>query len=234
MREIRKPDLIVFDLDDTLYDYEKANQLASNQLHLLMSAQLGCEQDEIVVAYSQARLNVKQRLGNTASSHSRLLYISETLRLLGVRPDSVSLIEYEDSYWLTFIDGIELFPNVIDIIEAIKVRKISLALVTDLTSRIQYLKLSKLGINDKFDLIITSEEAGGDKSSGLPFGLLKQFTKAPPSHSWYFGDSNFDYPKSEAKELTFFKKVKKVDEQKKSHVIQFEDYLSLTEFIKYL
>lgn len=45
----------------------------------------------------------------------------------------------------------------------LRLGKARLALVTDLSSQIQLSKLAWLGLGKVFELIITSEEAGGEK-----------------------------------------------------------------------
>jgi putative hydrolase of the HAD superfamily len=227
MREIKQPNFVVFDLDNTLYDYEKCNLFASTGLFQLISDDYSIDIPTVSTAFSQARNSVKQRLGSSASSHSRLLYISETLRMLEVKPNALSLIKYEDLFWNLYLEKMELFPEVREIINAFEDRGVRMAIVTDLTLYVQLRKLSKLGLGDKFHLIISSEDAGGDKSSGLPFLLLRNFVKIPQTHAWYFGDSIHDYPKAESKRLTFFYKVEVLQENLEAHIVQFQDYASL-------
>ncbi len=227
MREIKQPNFVVFDLDNTLYDYEKSNQFASMGLFQLISNDYSIDVPTVFTAFSQARNSVKQRLGRSASSHSRLLYISEALRMLDVKPNALSLIKYEDLFWNLYLEKMELFPEAKELLDAIEEEGIPMAIVTDLTLYIQLRKLSRLGLHDKFDLIISSEDAGGDKSSGLPFLLLKNHVKQTPAHTWYFGDSIHDYPKAESKRLTFFYKVEVLQENLEAHIVQFQDYASL-------
>jgi putative hydrolase of the HAD superfamily len=232
MREIKQPNFVVFDLDNTLYDYEKSNQFASTGLFQLISNDYSIDIPTIFTAFSQARNSVKQRLGSSASSHSRLLYISEAFRMLDIKPNALSLIKYEDLFWNLYLEKMELFPEAKELLNAIEDRGIPMAIVTDLTLYIQLRKLSRLGLHDKFDLIISSEDAGGNKSSGLPFLLLMNYVKQAPVHIWYFGDSIHDYPESESTKLTFFHKVEKLKNSSESHVIEFQDYQALKNMLK--
>jgi putative hydrolase of the HAD superfamily len=227
MREIKQPNFVVFDLDNTLYDYEKSNQFASTGLFQLISNDYSIDVPTVFTAFSQARNSVKQRLGSSASSHSRLLYISEALRMLDVKPNALSLIKYEELFWNLYLEKMELFPKAMELLDAIEDRGIPMAIVTDLTLYVQLRKLSRLGLHDKFDLIISSEDAGGDKTSGLPFLLLMNHVKQTPAHTWYFGDSIHDYPESESPKLTFFYKVKVPQKNVEEHIVEFKDYGSL-------
>jgi putative hydrolase of the HAD superfamily len=201
------PPLVVFDLDDTLYDYERANDQASSALISEFSSLAKVSKEIIAEHLVWARENVKHRLGSTASSHSRMLYISESFRLLKLPPDTGQFLHLEELFWKTFLADIELFPGAKELLELLKDQGISLALVTDLTSSIQYRKLNKLGLNGIFDIILTSEEVGGDKVSELSFRLLEELLGSVTLSTWFFGDSEFDRVQMNRSESIFFKKV---------------------------
>ena len=78
MPKLPHPSLIIFDLDNTLYDYVRPNTFATATLIEKISFQTSLNTIEVKSALDASRLNVKQRLGQTASSHNRLLYISES------------------------------------------------------------------------------------------------------------------------------------------------------------
>ena len=99
--------------------------------------------------------------------------------------------------------------------------------MTDLTSSIQYRKINKLGLNGFFELIVTSEEAGGDKSTGLPFRLLEGSLKTDCNSAWFFGDSSFDRPIESNLETLFFKKVVTLGVFENLSGFEFSDYLRL-------
>ena len=85
-----------------------------------------------------------------------------------------------------------------------RLAKTRLVLVTDLTSHIQLRKLAWLGLDKTFEVIVTSEEAGGDKKTGLPEAFLKELV-SPVDEIWSVGDQDWDhiFPG----ESKFFKKV---------------------------
>lgn len=188
-----RPKLVVFDLDNTFYEYDSAHEFAFSTLLSELQAISGLPKITALEIYENARAKVKIRLASTASSHSRLLYLSEFFSLLNLELNILELLRIEDIYWDSFLFRMRLFPDSTNFVEKLLTLGIDCALVTDLTSKIQYKKLEKLKLVNKFKFIITSEEAGGDKSTDLPWKLLDERAELSQySTIWYVGDSNFD------------------------------------------
>ena len=76
---ISKPDAIVFDTDNTLYEYEPANAKAEKAVEIKVQNLLGINHNIFNSTYLQSKREIKAQLGNTASSHSRLLYFQRFL-----------------------------------------------------------------------------------------------------------------------------------------------------------
>jgi FMN phosphatase YigB (HAD superfamily) len=229
--KLPRPSLVVFDLDNTLYDYEFPNTFATQKIISEISLLTEIDSLEVKSALDTSRLNVKQRLGNTASSHSRLLYISEIYRLLNQIPDVEVFLNLEELFWNSYFSQMELFPGVIEFIQLLQKIGIPLAMVTDLTSNIQYRKLIKLGLNSHFDFILTSEEAGGDKSSGFPFELLHKISPTLPGSAWFIGDGDFDRPVTANCDAIFFKKTKSRFTSGQASEIVFQHFDELKGFV---
>lgn len=199
-----RPELAIFDLDNTLYDYEIANASGQEALNSFLSQHLGRPELEISQLLDESRQRVKSRLGGTASSHSRLLYIRDLLVQLRVFTNAAFALECEQVFWREYLNKTQLFPGVEELFSVLRLAKTRLVLVTDLTSQIQLRKLAWLGLDKTFELIVTSEEAGGDKKTGLPEALLKELV-SPVDEIWSVGDQDWDH--IFAGESKFFKKV---------------------------
>lgn len=234
MTKLIRPSLAIFDLDDTFYDYNKRNDIASLGLIHAMCDYSGISETLVSKALENGRVTVKNRLGKSASSHSRLLYISEAFRELSLLPDVDEFISLEEVFWGTFLSEIELYPGVKQTLNSLKNLNVGLVLVTDLTSNIQYKKISKLGLNGYFDFILTSEEAGGDKQTNRPFEILESQMGALMQSTWFFGDSDFDFPHSADYPRTFFKKVQKPGLSATQQGYEYGDYASLGALIQQL
>jgi FMN phosphatase YigB (HAD superfamily) len=200
----KRPELAIFDLDNTLYDYGIANASGQTALNSFLSQHLGRTETEISHLLEESRQRVKSRLGSTASSHSRLLYIRDLLVHLNIHTNAAFALECEQVFWREYLKKMQLFPGVEELFSVLRLAKTHMILVTDLSSQIQLRKLAWLGLDKTFDVIVTSEEAGGDKKTGLPEAFLRELV-SPVDETWSVGDQDWDhiFP-SDSK---FFKKV---------------------------
>jgi FMN phosphatase YigB (HAD superfamily) len=192
---VQRPTLVVFDLDDTLYDYEICNATATRALVAKGASSLKLPPEDVAAALEQARAVVKRRLGPTGGSHSRLLYISEALSALGFGNQPSLALNLESEFWRTYLVAMRPADGARDLLAALRYESVPIAIVSDLTAAIQFRKLVHLGFDDLLDLIVISEEAGGDKETLRPFEVLAERTEdAARSHVWFVGDGAHDGP----------------------------------------
>jgi HAD superfamily hydrolase (TIGR01549 family) len=184
------PDAILFDTDNTLYDYEPANNAALMAVETKVKNLLGVSSEIFRATYSQAKREVKKQLGETASSHSRLLYFQRMLELMGFKAQLLAALDLEQTFWRTFLANAPLFPGVIDLLEDLRYNKIGIAIVTDLTSHIQLRKLTYFHLEETFDAVVTSEEVGADKPDPRNFELVLNKLGLTRDHCiWMVGDN---------------------------------------------
>jgi putative hydrolase of the HAD superfamily len=183
------PRCIFLDLDGTLYPYEPAHQAGMEAVVGKTAAQLGVSHRKVEAAFAAGREEIKARLGATASSHSRLLYFSRGVELLGFHSQPLLALDLEQSYWWAFMVNMTLYDGVRDFLATARNAGITLCLVTDLTAQIQYRKLCFLELDSFFDHIVTSEESGADKPDPASFKLALEKTGIPAGETWMIGDS---------------------------------------------
>jgi putative hydrolase of the HAD superfamily len=188
----KRPELAIFDLDNTLYDYETANASGQAALNSFLGQHLGRAETEISHLLEESRQRVKGRLGSTASSHSRLLYIRDLLVQLNIHANAAFALECEQVFWREYLKKMQLFPGVEELFSVLRLAKTHMILVTDLSSQIQLRKLAWLGLDKTFEVIVTSEEAGGDKKTGLPEAFLRELV-SPVDETWSVGDQDWDH-----------------------------------------
>ena len=191
----RRPDLVVVDLDGTLYEYEVCHVAGMESLYEFLEPQLGLSRTEFQSSMDQSRARVKARLGNTASSHSRLIYLEQFMvdYKFGFRPKL--LLQGAQIYWSTFLSRMITRPGVEEFLLTCRQLGIRVAVVTDLTTEIQLRKIVRLGLETYVDYFISSEFVGSDKETMASFDLLKGLQdNQGNSFSWYIGDSECDAP----------------------------------------
>lgn len=182
------PRAVVFDTDNTLYPYEPAHRAALEAAEEKACKLLGVEAARFREAFGQARQAVKRQLGETASSHSRLLYYQRAVELLGMKSQLLLTLDLEQTYWRTFLAASTLFPEVKEFILDLRSAGIATAIITDLTSQIQFRKIIYFGLDSHFDFVVTSEEAGVDKPAFAPFRLALEKLQVAPAETWMIGD----------------------------------------------
>lgn len=181
---------IIFDLDGTLYDYDTLDKEAFGRVQDLVLEQLGVSEEQSEEAFRRARQATKKNLGETATSHSRMLYFQKTLEYLDIRPLYLALEMYE-AYWGVFLEKMTLYPGVKELMDALHEKYIRVAICTDLLAHIQHRKLKALKLTDDVDCLVTSEEAGAEKPSAKIFELCLEKLGLYPKEVCFVGD-NFE------------------------------------------
>lgn len=185
----RLPDAFLFDTDNTLYPYDPAHAAAQQAVREKVSKKFSISPDDFDKAFKEARTQVKTRLKCTAASHSRLLYLQRMLEIMGLGSQVLLALDFEQTYWRTFLSNAVLFDGVKELLDDIRLLGIPTAIVTDLTAQIQFRKVVYFGLDHYFDYIVTSEEAGFDKPHEAPFRLALEKMRPKGNSIWMIGDN---------------------------------------------
>ena len=212
--KLKVPDAVLFDTDNTLYEYEPANSAALEASCKKAKNLLGINRKTFMFFYNKARLEIKKQISGTASSHSRLLYFQRMIELLDFKARLLVALDLEQTFWRTFLANAPLFPRVLETLSLLKQNNIPIGVVTDLTSHIQLRKLTYFGLEEIFDAVVTSEEVGVDKPDKRNFELLyKKLNLTTNSVVWMIGDNEVSdiYGAKMNKAITFQKLHKGVN-----------------------
>lgn len=179
---------VIFDIDDTLYDYEGINDKAIEYAGSWLCEKVNISRMDYRAAYDRARQITKNDIKDRAAGHNRLIYFQHTSELLGLNPIAYSLELYE-MYWDYMLNHMTLSEGALALIKRLKKDGIRIGICTDLTSHIQHRKLRKLGIAPFIDAFVSSEEADAEKPDRRIFDLLLKKLDAAPDEALYVGDS---------------------------------------------
>jgi putative hydrolase of the HAD superfamily len=100
----------------------------------------------------------------------------------------LTTLDFEQTYWRTFLANAKLFSGVIEFLQFLKDKGIRTANITDLTAQIQFRKMVYFGLDEYFDYVVTSEEAGCDKPDSRPFEIALDKLDIPAHKIWMIGD----------------------------------------------
>jgi putative hydrolase of the HAD superfamily len=181
---------LLVDLDDTLYPYPECNE-AGKEAAYREARDLGYDVDREAFEdlYREARREVKRELAGTASAHERFLYFKRAIRIHTGTHRARDALALGEAYWETYVDAMELFDGVAATLAEIRDAGLDVAVVSNLTTRIQLRKIDRLGLEPHVDLVMTSEEAGREKPASVMFTLPLALLDSKPSEAVMVGNS---------------------------------------------
>jgi len=181
---------VFFDLDNTLYPYAPCNE-AGKQAALAAFRERGYEMDRETFdeLYAAGRREAKRETRGTAASHDRHIYFKRALREYAGERDAADALAIGDAYWEGYASQMELCDGVERVFDALTEAGTDVAIVTNLTTRVQLQKLSRLAIDDRIDRLVTSEEVGREKPSAIPFTTALAAFDRRPSEALMVGDN---------------------------------------------
>jgi FMN phosphatase YigB (HAD superfamily) len=184
----KRPDLIAIDLDNTMYVYSPCQEEAMTAVSDELKNRLDLKESEWLPAYQSSRQGVKARLGNIASSHSRLAYFKGMLENLGMPTQFDLALQLEALYWGAFIRNMRKADNLDQFLAVARENGIPVVVVTDLTTGIQIKKIHKLDIADMISGLVSSDDVGADKPNASFKDYINQQLRLDGHHWWVIGD----------------------------------------------
>ena len=221
---------VIFDFDNTLYDYDLANNLALNKLFNELSLNINIDNNIIKNKYKNINKIIKES-NNSSSKFNKIIYIKKLLEELNI---SISDIEkYLEIYNNTFNDNLILNNGVMELLQLLKKNNIKIGLLSNNIFHQQYEKLKLLNIIEYFDIIQTSDECGEEKPNiniylNIQYKLGIQF-----EYLAYIGD-NYEHdilPSLNLKMLPFHY-VKEHEFRTVNNYIEFGNFNDLSFFFE--
>ncbi len=180
---------VLFDLDNTLYDYDAAHKVAMKSVVREMQKHHSISGTDFMKLFDMSRKEIHRELSGTASAHNRILYFQRTVEKTHANLEPDIVLALYDAYWNTLLKNIRLRKNAIDVLKFCRDNGIKTAIVSDLTTKIQLRKIKKLGISRYIDVLVTSEEAGSEKPHAIMFLLTLNKLGVAPHDSVMVGDN---------------------------------------------
>ncbi|WP_347174140.1 YjjG family noncanonical pyrimidine nucleotidase [Polaribacter uvawellassae] len=179
---------IFFDLDHTLWDFERNSNLTFEQLFITHDIQL--ELQEFLTVYSPInfeywKLYREEKVSKEALRYGRLKNTFDKLNY-AVTDDLINQLSEEYIHLLPLNN--HLFDGTIELLDYLQ-PKYKLHIITNGFEEVQSLKLEKSGIKKYFNEIITSESVGVKKPNPKVFEFALAKASANADNSVMIGDN---------------------------------------------
>lgn len=179
---------IFFDLDHTLWDFEKNSALTFKKILVEHSIDISLESFlEVYVPANFAfwKLYREEKITKKELRYQRLKTVFDELRY----EISDTMINSLSEEYINHLSSFNhLFPNTTMILDYLK-PSYKLHIITNGFQEIQEKKLKKSGIYSYFDQVVDSEMAGVKKPNPIIFELALERAETKPSSSIMIGDN---------------------------------------------
>jgi putative hydrolase of the HAD superfamily len=180
---------VLFDLDNTLYEYDSAHNHALKATWGILKKEISISLEKFLKLYALSQAEIHRELAGTAAAHNRVLYFQRLIEKTHNTIEPEIILRLYNGYWDTFLKNMKLRKGVLETLKELKKKGLKIAIVSDLTTDIQLRKMNKLRITSYIDVLVTSEEAGSEKPHPIMFLLTLNKLKILPEDALYVGDN---------------------------------------------
>ncbi|VVV01499.1 Pyrimidine 5'-nucleotidase YjjG [Mesonia oceanica] len=179
---------IFFDLDHTLWDFERNSSLAFQEI--FEKHQVPVKIEDFLELYIPINNTYWADYRNDRINKEELRYgrLSDTFKAMNIRVERKQIDLLSEDYIAHLPKNNYLFEDVHSTLNYLQ-QKYSLHVITNGFSEVQVLKLKNSKIEDYFMTVTTSEEAGVKKPHPDIFGYALEKAKALPTESLMIGDN---------------------------------------------
>ena len=179
---------LFFDLDHTLWDFEKNSALTFNQL--LIDYQIPVRLENFLRVYVPLNFEYWKAFREQRMDKETLRYrrIKDTFDQLKISIDDDMVFTLADAYIQNLPEHNHLFPETIEVLDKLKERY-SLHIITNGFREVQQFKMRNAGLTPYFNTVTDSESVGVKKPNPLIFHKALTDADCDPTNSVMIGDS---------------------------------------------
>lgn len=171
---------VIFDVDGTLLDTERAQLKALKQV--LAQHDMNYSLDDLRIIFGVPG--------------------KEALQRLNVKNVDYVLAEWEKAID-AYMDEVQLFYAIEEVLQALRAQGKKLGIVTSKTHEQLQHEFEPFGLNHYFDAIVTADDTERPKPDPVPLLLCIEKLNASKEHVLYIGDSIYDYMCARDAEVPF-------------------------------
>lgn len=177
---------VLFDIDDTLYDFLGITDAAVRRLAARVERETAIPAADVCDAYRRILRDQKAQT-STAGYHSRTIRFQRLLEGRGLSLRNA--LAYGTAYWEELLSLARPYDGVPEALDALRAHGLRLGVGTNMTADWQLAKLERLGLIDRFDFMVSSEEAGAEKPDPAFFRLCVEKARCAPAECLFVGDN---------------------------------------------
>jgi putative hydrolase of the HAD superfamily len=182
---------IFFDLDHTIWDFDKNAEEALHELYgIYKLKELGLHSPDLFIetyTRNNHQLWAEYHVGKITKNELREARFKKTFLDLGLRPDIIP-VGFEDDYVKLCPTKTNLFPDAHETLQYLRT-KYTLHLISNGFSESQEIKISRTNIGGYFQHVIISEVVGVNKPDKAIFEHALNLAGTTKNESLMIGDS---------------------------------------------
>ena len=179
---------IFFDLDHTLWDFEKNSMLTFEKI--FREKALSIDLKQFISYYNPINHAYWKKYRENRISQEELRYnrLADTFNQIKFKTTNNQINLISEAYNTYLSSFSHLFEGTITLLEKLK-SKYNLHIITNGFEQVQHFKIKNAGLESYFDFIFTAEQVGFKKPHPQIFIHALNQTKADPKKSLMIGDS---------------------------------------------
>lgn len=187
---VEMPELkaILFDLDNTLYHWDPCDLRGRQAAWAVLQGAAPISFEQFMTLHDRGRDHLKKHLHGQSSNHNRALFFKFITDQLDPRPRPDLVLAMHNQYWDAFFSVMQPHPDAVRILSHLQ-GQYKLALVSNHVAIPQFEKITRLGFESYFDVLITSEEAGVEKPDRRIYELALQELGVTAAEGVMIGDN---------------------------------------------
>lgn len=181
---------LFFDLDRTLWDFEKNSKVALEEIfHRYKLQLLFTDFEQFHRTYIHVNADLWKKYGKKKITKEQLrdTRFLKTLQQHSIYNEALAQ-EISEAYIELSPKQTALFPNALSCLQTLKERGYVLHIITNGFEEVQYIKLNNSGLFPFFDIIVCSEQIGFNKPDKRIFYHAMELAGANPQNSMMIGD----------------------------------------------
>jgi HAD superfamily hydrolase (TIGR01549 family) len=167
---------LIFDFDNTIYDYDSAHKIALLHIFDMLSKKYNIHLQTIRENFIRCKEKYQNKCYGHASSHNKFAQFKNLFQMLNIKNENnvyaTELSNCYEMYITTFNENLELYDGILEFLDFCLSQNINMYMLTNNLCKEQMEKIKLLNIEKYFKKIYTSEEYGIEKPDHKLFYYL--------------------------------------------------------------